>query len=38
MDNLIYGLKSSQIDTSADVERLARRLSETYIHQADAQG
>ena len=31
MDNLIFGLKTSQIDIDADVNRLARRLSETHI-------
>lgn len=31
MDSLSYGLKSSQIDVNADVDRLARRLSETYL-------
>jgi hypothetical protein len=30
-NNLIFGLNSSQIDVNADVDRLARRLSETHL-------
>lgn len=33
MDSLIFGLKASQVDVNADIDRLAHRLSETHFPQ-----